>query len=71
MASGGTSPTHLDVNDKGTALYVANYGNPGSFAAFNLDKESGEILEPAFTDKYGRGSNAVPDRKEYIALKNT
>ena len=42
MSSGGTSPCHLSVNDKENMLYVANYG--GSFAAFSLQKESGELL---------------------------
>ena len=46
ITSGGTHPTHLAINDQGTALYVANYGVPsGSFAVLNLDKISGEIQE--------------------------
>ena len=68
ISSGGTHPTHLAINDKGTALYVANYGIPyGTFSVFNLDKVSGKIgiLGPSYTNTYGAGSNAVPDRQEY------
>ena len=44
ITSRGTYPTHLAINDKGTALYVANYGLPsGSFTVFNLDKVSGKM----------------------------
>jgi len=64
MSSGGTSPCHLSVNDKENMLYVANYG--GSFAAFSLQKESGELLlgQSKYVFKYGEGSNAVPDRQK-------
>ena len=68
ISSGGTHPTHLAINDKGTALYVANYGIPyGTFSVFNLDKVSGKIgiLGPSYTNTYGAGSNVVPDRQEY------
>ena len=55
----------MAINDKGTALYVANYGIPyGTFSVFNLDKVSGKIgiLGPSYTNTYGAGSNAVADR---------
>jgi len=66
VPSGGTHPTHLAINDKGTALYVANYGVPsGSFAVLNLDRISGEIQESGIRGfRYGAGSNGVPDRQK-------
>ena len=68
ISSGGTHPTHLAINDRGTELYVANYGIPyGTFSVFKLDKVSGKmgILGPSYTNTYGAGSNAVPNRQEY------
>ena len=43
-------------------LHVANYGG-GSYVAYAIDKNTGQILEQIFFEDYGEGSNVVPNRQ--------
>lgn len=60
VPSGGGGPTHLDLDPRGTALLVANYGS-GHVAALPIRRDGG--LAPATAVRVQTGSGPSPRQK--------
>jgi 6-phosphogluconolactonase (cycloisomerase 2 family) len=60
----GTGTCHVQLDQENGMIHLSNYVG-GSFASYKWDQVSGDILNLAYSEEYGLGSNVKPGRQEF------